>query len=116
MLPDLRRLQSIASDRVSVVLLGISTVVRYDQARQAAGGDLRLINAVAQDPVLKQELDELTELSHQFQIHDSPAALVITPAGTIGSVTATGRLAIEALIRRTLAEAVPVSAPLVATS
>ena len=38
MLPDLRRLQSIAADRVTVALVGINTIERYDRARERHGG------------------------------------------------------------------------------
>ena len=57
-------------------------------------------------------MDELVEVLHLFDVHDSPSAVIVTPAGTIGSVPVQGRLAIEALIRRTLGDAiVPVRPP-----
>jgi peroxiredoxin/uncharacterized membrane protein YphA (DoxX/SURF4 family) len=107
LLPDLRRLQSIADDRVTVALVGISTVLRYDAVREAHGGSASLAEAVEEDPVLMEEMDDLIAISHSYRVHHSPAALIVTPAGTIGSASVDGRRAIEALIRLALAEAVP---------
>lgn len=103
MLPELRRLQTIAADRMTLVLVGISTVERYEQARTSHGGDLLLVDAVKKDPVLQAELDEVIEVSHAYDVHASPAAVLITVAGTIGSPLVDGRPAIEALLRLTLA-------------
>jgi peroxiredoxin len=114
LLPELRRLQSIAADRVTVALVGISTVERYDRLRETHGEGLRLLEAIERDPVLAQELEDLSQISHLYGNHHSPAALVVTTAGTIGSVMVDGRLAIQALIRRTLDEAPPTSALLIA--
>ena len=112
MLPDLRRLQSIAADRVTVARVGINTIERYDRARERHGGYLMLVDAVEEDPGLQKEIEELGEVLHLFDVHDSPSAVIVTPAGTIGSVPVKGRLAIEALIRRTLGDAiVPVRPP-----
>jgi peroxiredoxin/uncharacterized membrane protein YphA (DoxX/SURF4 family) len=110
MLPDLRRLQAIAADRVTVTLVGIHTVERYEAAIEAAGGQLLLLEALAQDPVLQREMDELVEVAQAYRMSHSPGAVVVTPAGTIGSATVDGRLAIEALIRVTLAQSAPVAA------
>jgi peroxiredoxin len=107
MLPDLRRLRAIAADRLTVALVGINTVARYHADIEAAGGELRLADAVVQDAQLAAELDDLTEIAHLYEIHDSPSAVVVSPTGTIASATVAGRLAIEALIRLWLAEAVP---------
>jgi peroxiredoxin len=106
MLPELRRLQTVAADRISVALVGISTVERYERAREAHGGELLLKDAVAEDPGLQAEIDQLTEVLLSYKIPHSPGAVIISPAGTIASATVSGRLAIEALIRRTLADAV----------
>ena len=112
MLPDLRRLQEIAVDQLTIALVGISTIVRYDRVRERHGGHRMLVDAVEDDPVLKQELDQLVEILHAYDVHDSPAAVLVTPAGTIGSAVVHGRLAIEALIRLTLSGAAfPVHAP-----
>ena len=59
-----------------------------------------------EDPGLQAELDQLTEIAHAYDVHDSPAAVIVSPAGTIASTTVSGRLAIEALIRMTMAGAV----------
>jgi thiol-disulfide isomerase/thioredoxin len=109
MLPNLRRLQSIAADRVTVALVGISTVVRYNAVREAHGGDRKLIDAIVEDPVLKQEMDDLLEVSHRYDIHHSPAAVLVTPAGTIGSSAVEARRGIEALLRLAIAESPPTS-------
>jgi peroxiredoxin len=107
MIPYLRRLQSIAADRLTVALVGISTVERYDRLREAEPGGLQLREAVAKDPVLKQELDELVEVGEAYQMGHSPGAVIVTSAGTIGSATVDGRRAIEALLRVTLAQTTP---------
>src|SRR4051794_31507071 len=57
MIPTLRRLQMIASERLTVALVGISTMERYDRVREAHGGDYMLIDAVEEDPALNDELD-----------------------------------------------------------
>lgn len=102
MIPELRRLQTIAEDRITVALIGIHTIEHYDRLREEAGGELKLIDAVERDPSLKQELDDLTEVAHDYDIHDSPGAVVITPAGSIASTVVAGRPAIDALVRLTL--------------
>ena len=102
LVPELRRLQDIAADRLTVALVGISTIERYDRARDRHDGDLMLIDAVKGDPMLQDELDELIEVTHAYDVHDSPAAVIVTPAGTIGSPVVHGRPAIEALLRVTL--------------
>lgn len=102
MIPTLRRLQAIAGDRLTVALLGLHTVEHYDRLREAHGGDLRLIEAVAKDPTLDAELEEMREIAHLYDIHDSPGAVLVTAAGTIGSTVVAGRPAVEALIRLTL--------------
>ena len=111
MLPNLRRLQTIASDRITLAIIGLSTFLRYDAVRQAHGGDARLIDAVVEDPILKQEMDELVEIAHLYDVHHSPAAIVVTQPGTIGSPIVDARRGVEALIRLALAEAAPGSAP-----
>jgi peroxiredoxin/uncharacterized membrane protein YphA (DoxX/SURF4 family) len=111
MLPTLRRLQSIAADHVTVALLGISTVLRYDAVRERHGGDFMLVDAVEEDPELSKEIEELIEISHDYEMHHSPGAVLVTPAGTIGSAIVDGRHAIEALIRLAIAES---SAPVAA--
>jgi peroxiredoxin/uncharacterized membrane protein YphA (DoxX/SURF4 family) len=102
MVPELRRLQAIAAERVTVALIGVHTIEHYDRLREEAGGDLKLIDAVERDPSLNQELDELSEVAHLYDIHDSPGAVAITPAGSIASTVVAGRPAIDALIRLTL--------------
>ena len=106
MLPEMRRLQKIATDRITVALVGISTIQRYDRAREAHGGELLLKDAVEEDPGLQAEIDQLTEVLKTYQVPHSPAAVVVSAEGTIASTTVSGRLAIEALIRRTIAGAV----------
>ena len=106
MLPELRRLQTIASDRITVALVGISTIERYERLREAHDGDLLLADAVKEDPGLQAELDQLIEIQKDYEVPDSPGAVIVSPEGTIASITVSGRLAIEALIRRTMAEAV----------
>lgn len=107
MLPDLRRLQSIAADRVTVAIVGLSTFLRYDAVREAHGGEAMLVDALVEDPILREQMDELIEISHLYDVHHSPAALVVTPAGTIGSALVEARRGIEALIRLVIAEAGP---------
>lgn len=102
MLPTMRRLQQIAADRVSVALVGIHTIQHYDRMIEAHGGDLRLIDAVAEDPSLEREIDETTAVAHLYDMHDSPGAVAISPAGTIASTVVAGRPAVEALIRLTM--------------
>lgn len=103
MVPELRRLQAIAGDRVTIALVGVHTIEHYGRLRdQSPAEDLKLTDAVQQDPSLKQELDDLTEVAHLYDIHDSPGAVVVTPAGSIASTVVAGRPAIEALIRLTL--------------
>jgi peroxiredoxin/uncharacterized membrane protein YphA (DoxX/SURF4 family) len=101
-LPDLRRLANVASDRLTVALLGANTIARYDEARKRHGDHYMLIDAVKEDPGLQDDLDELFEVMQAYQTEYSPSAVIVTPAGTIGSAVVDGRLAIEALIRLTL--------------
>lgn len=102
MVPDLLRLQQIAADRATIALVGLHTIQHYDRLRETHGGDLLLIDAVKEDPSLGQELDELAEIAHLYDIHDSPGAVLVTASGSIGSTVVAGRPAIEALIRLTL--------------
>jgi peroxiredoxin len=113
MVPELRHLQRIASDRITVAMVGINTIERYDRARQEHGGDLLLTDALEEDPGLRAELDQLTKVFQTYQVPHSPSAVIVSPEGTIASTTVSGRLAIEALIRRTMAGAV---APMRTTS
>jgi peroxiredoxin/uncharacterized membrane protein YphA (DoxX/SURF4 family) len=105
LVPELRRVQEIAADRLTLALVGVSTIERYDRARERHGGNLMLIDAVKEDPGLQDELDQLIEVTHAYDVHDSPSAVLVTPAGTIGSPLVHGRPAIEALLRVALAEA-----------
>lgn len=105
LVPDLRRLQMIAAERVTIALVGIHTLERYDRVRERHAGELLLIDAVKEDPRLQEELDELIEVSHAYDVHHSPGAVLVTPAGTIGSALVDGRPAIEALIRLTISGA-----------
>lgn len=106
MLPELRRLQTIAADRLTIALVGISTFERYDRARARHGEGLSLADATREDPALQDELDELIEVLHVYDVHRSPAAVIVRPAGTIGSVPVDGRPAIEAVLRREIDGAV----------
>jgi len=105
LIPELRRLQEIAADRLTLAMVGISTIDRYDRARDRHDGDLMLIDAAKEDPGLQHELDQLIEVTHAYDVHDSPAAVLVTSAGTIGSPVVHGRPAILALVRVALAEA-----------
>jgi thiol-disulfide isomerase/thioredoxin/uncharacterized membrane protein YphA (DoxX/SURF4 family) len=111
MLPMFSRLQSIAADRVTIGVVGINTFLRYDAVRQAHGGERMLADAVEEDPVLKQEIDDLIEIFHSYDVHHSPAAVLVTPGGTIGSGLVDARRGIEALIRVAIADATRVSGP-----
>jgi peroxiredoxin/uncharacterized membrane protein YphA (DoxX/SURF4 family) len=111
MLPDLRRLQEIADDRVTIALLGISTIDRYNRVRESHGHDIKLAEAVKVDPMLNQEMDHLVSISHAYDVHHSPSAVMVTTAGTIGSATVDARRAVLALIRLALAETAPTRVP-----
>jgi peroxiredoxin/uncharacterized membrane protein YphA (DoxX/SURF4 family) len=102
MLPSLRRLQEIAADRVTIGLIGIHSIKHYDRMIEAHGGDLRLADAVVEDPSLEREIDETGDVAHLYDIHDSPGAVAVTAAGTIASTVVSGRPAVEALIRLTM--------------
>jgi hypothetical protein len=56
-------------------------------------------------------MDDLIEIFHLYDVHDSPAAVLISPVGTIASVPVVARRGIEALIRQVLAENAPVAVP-----
>jgi peroxiredoxin/uncharacterized membrane protein YphA (DoxX/SURF4 family) len=111
MLPDLRRLQEIAADRVTIGLIGISTIDRYNRVKATHGEETKLVEACKIDPQLDNELNELVEVSHAYDVHHSPSAVIVTPAGTIGSATVDARRAILALIRLALAETAPTRVP-----
>jgi peroxiredoxin len=101
-LPELRRLANVASDRLTFALLGANTIARYDSARKRHGDQFKLVEAIEEDPGLQDDMDELFEVMQAYQTEYSPSAVIVTPAGTIGSAVVDGRLAIEALIRLTL--------------
>jgi peroxiredoxin/uncharacterized membrane protein YphA (DoxX/SURF4 family) len=105
MLPDLRRLQEIAADRLTVALVGISSVERYERAREAHDGWIPLKDAVEEDPGLQAELDQLDEIMRSYEVPNSPGAVIVSPEGTIATTAVSGRPAIFALIRRTMASA-----------
>jgi uncharacterized membrane protein YphA (DoxX/SURF4 family) len=105
LLPELRRLQSTVADELTIALLGVNTLNRYDDARARHAGELMLVDAIKEDPGLQDELDELFNVMRSYQAQDSPSAVLVTPAGTIGSAIVDGRPAIEALIRLTLSRA-----------
>ena len=100
-----------ATDRVTIGIVGVSTIDRYNAMKAAHGDALRLIDACQLDPTLDNELNELVEVSHAYDVHHSPSAVIVTPAGTIGSATVDARRAILALIRLALAESAPARVP-----
>lgn len=102
MLPELARLRTTLADRLTIGLVGGWTIDRYGTAR-AARGELSLVDARAEDEVLDEALNELVNLFTAYRLKATPSAVVVTPEGTIGSATVNGHLAIEALIRLTLA-------------
>ena len=123
LLPDLRRLANVAADRLTIAMLGAHTIARYDEARARHGNQFRLVEAFEEDPGLKQDLDELFEVMEAYEAEYSPSAVIVTPAGTIGSAVVDGRPAIEALLRLTLSRgtvaaqgAPPEAAPVIAVT
>jgi peroxiredoxin len=102
-IPELRRLQRVAGDTITVAMVGINTIERYERAREAHGGKLALVDALEEDPGLQAELDQLMKVFQSYQVPHSPSAVIVSPEGTIASTTVSGRLAIEVLIRRTMA-------------
>jgi peroxiredoxin len=103
-IPTLERLQEIATDRLTVAAVGMNTILRYREWGERVP-EIRLLDATDRDPELAAAMDHLHEVMNRYQAYDSPAAVLVTPAGTIGSAVADGRPAIEALIRLTLAGA-----------
>jgi len=101
-LPDLRRLAEVATDRITFGFIGASTITRYDEARKRHGNHLMLVDAVDEDPGLNDDLEEVYEVMRAYQTEYTPSAVILTPAGTIGSAVVDGQPAIEALIRLTL--------------
>jgi uncharacterized membrane protein YphA (DoxX/SURF4 family)/thiol-disulfide isomerase/thioredoxin len=102
MLPEFERLRTTLADRLTIGLVGSWTIDRYGTARDARG-ELSLSDARAEDKALDEALNELVEVFTAYRLKATPSAVVLTPEGTIGSATVDGHLAIEALIRLTLA-------------
>ena len=102
MVPELRRLQATVAADLTVALVGVNTLNRYDEARRRSGDQLLLKDAVVEDPGLQLEMDELFAVMQAYQAQESPSAVLVTPAGTIGSAIVDGRPAIEALVRLAL--------------
>src|SRR3954466_9615660 len=95
--PDLPRWGEALAGNVTLGLIGIHTYLRYDEAAVRNGSTLREV--YESDPELAAESDELFELFDAYRLMATPAAVLVTPEGTIASATVDGKPAIEALIR-----------------
>jgi hypothetical protein len=89
------------SSRLSIGVVGLSQLEWFtDESRRRAA---TLVEVMDQNGELSAETDELHKVLESYRVHATPSAVVVTPEGTIASATVDGRLAIEALIRLTLA-------------
>jgi thiol-disulfide isomerase/thioredoxin len=99
--PELPRWQEALASSLTIGLVGIGTYLRYEETAARTGSSLREV--YLRDGELAQELDELNALLATYQVRATPSAVIVTPEGTIASVTVDGRPAIEALIHLAVA-------------
>lgn len=101
LLEELVHWRDVLSSRLSIGIVGLSQLERFvDQATRLAAS---LTEVMERDKELSAETDEVHKVLESYRVHATPSAVVVTPEGTIASATVDGRLAIEALIRLTLA-------------
>jgi peroxiredoxin len=94
--PELPRWREALSDTVTIGLVGIGTYQRVDEVQTRTGMSIEEI--YDRHPELAQENDELGVVLGSYWLKATPAAVILTPDGTIASATVDGRLGIEALI------------------
>ena len=95
--PELPRWQQALAGTFTFGLVGIDTYLRYEAAMAATGRSLPEV--YEHDPDLAVESDELDVVFASYRLKATPAAVLVTPEGTIASATVDGKLAIEGLIR-----------------
>jgi peroxiredoxin/uncharacterized membrane protein YphA (DoxX/SURF4 family) len=89
LLPELARWHDTIAERVAL------TVVTTGEAKEAE----ELAREHAPADVL---IDEQSTVSHAYGVAGTPSAILVAPDGTVSSTLATGRIAIESLIRLAL--------------
>lgn len=85
------------SERITFGFVGLGTYQRFATASARTG--LSLQEIYERDPELRQEMQDLDEVHGAYRVHATPAAVIVTPEGTVASATVDGRLAIMGLIR-----------------
>jgi thiol-disulfide isomerase/thioredoxin len=100
LLPDLDRWRETVADRLVVALIGTGAIAQVNAATKRHG---TRDAAMAAEPGLEQEWDDLLALFAAYRLRATPSAVIVSPDGAIASTTVDGRPAIEALLRTALA-------------
>ncbi len=95
--PEAQRWREALAGKLTIGLVGLATYLRYEEAAARTGRSLHEI--YEDDPDLAAESNELDVLIASYRLKATPAAVLVSPDGTIASATVDGRLAIQALIR-----------------
>jgi uncharacterized membrane protein YphA (DoxX/SURF4 family) len=101
LIPEVVEWQETMSDRVTIAFVGRGVRDRY-QAHLEAGGTQEDTPQEIVDAI-----DELTDVFVTYRIIATPAAVIVSPEGTIASATVDGRLGIQSLIRLTMSRSAP---------
>jgi uncharacterized membrane protein YphA (DoxX/SURF4 family)/peroxiredoxin len=94
--PELPRWRDALADTLTIGLVGMGAYQRFDEIQMRTG--LSMQEIYDQNPELAKENDELDVVLGSYWLKATPAAVILTPEGTIASATVDGRLGIEALI------------------
>jgi thiol-disulfide isomerase/thioredoxin len=98
--PEFVRWQESLGERLSIGLVGLGALERFEEAASRLHANLSEV--LARDGDLARETDELAEVLTAYRIRATPSAVIVNPEGTIASATVDGRPAIEGLIRLAL--------------
>ncbi|MGI8863623.1 MAG: MauE/DoxX family redox-associated membrane protein [Solirubrobacteraceae bacterium] len=95
--PELPRWREAFAGELTIGVVGVGTFVRYQAAAELSGASLH--DLYEREPELARENDGLDVILASYRLKATPAAVIVTPEGTIASATVNGRPAIEALLR-----------------
>jgi uncharacterized membrane protein YphA (DoxX/SURF4 family) len=101
LIPEVVEWQETMSDRVTIAFVGRGVRDRY-QAHLDTGG--------TEEDTPQEIVDAINELYDVFiayRVTATPAAVIVSPEGTIASATVDGKLGIESLIRLTMSRSAP---------
>jgi thiol-disulfide isomerase/thioredoxin len=99
--PELAHWRDALRGSLTVGVVGLSQTQWFVDEQERLG--LTMQEVMDRNEALARETDEVHKVLASYRVQATPSAVIVTPEGTIASATVDGRLAIEALIRLTLA-------------